>query len=83
VIPSPTDADRAALRDFLRTRVSSVAANAGRAVAPSELAHALVDAFRDVLDLRCEPGELTDAERRAAAELVETKYGNPGWTFRR
>jgi lipoate-protein ligase A len=35
------------------------------------------------LGVRLEPGELTDPERQAAELLVEAKYANSEWTFRR
>ncbi len=36
----------------------------------------------EALAIELAPGELTDAERALAAELVREKYAHPTWTLR-
>ncbi|HTE05837.1 MAG TPA: hypothetical protein VK824_06555 [Planctomycetota bacterium] len=55
----------------------SVSLAAGRAVGWDELADAIISAFARRLALRWQPGELSSAERQAAAALAAGKYARP------
>jgi lipoate-protein ligase A len=83
VIPSPTQADRAALREFLSGHVSSLEANAHQPIEASMLANALATAFQDSFGVHFACGVLTAAEQRLTSELLATRYRDPAWTFRR
>ena len=83
VLANATATDRCHLRSYLSTHVGSVEEAAGRRLATTDVVEALTAAFEEVLGVRLVDGELTDDERRVAAELVEAKYGDPNWAFRR
>jgi len=53
-----------------------------RSVSFDEAAAALKQGFGDALNLRLEPGELTDHERVLVDHLYQTRYGNEEWNRR-
>jgi lipoate-protein ligase A len=63
----------------VRARATTVGRALGRLVTWEEAAQALIAAFEEALNLRLEPGELTDAERAAVAELRAEKYATLSW----
>ncbi|MGH2458511.1 MAG: lipoate--protein ligase family protein [Chloroflexota bacterium] len=71
------------LAAYLQTRVGSLEASAGREISGADLADALGWAFEETLGICLSAGDLSGRERCAAAELVTTKYRDPGWTNRR
>jgi lipoate-protein ligase A len=54
----------------------------GRKVAWDEAAAAYITAFKRVLDLDLQPGDLTATEIKRSEELERTKYGHPAFTER-
>ena len=53
-----------------------------RSVSFDEAAAALAQGFGDALNLRLEPGDLTEQERVLADHLCQTQYGNEEWNHR-
>jgi lipoyl(octanoyl) transferase len=76
------EAVREALRRSLQGHAATAEELAGRPVSYQEAETAMIAGFREALALDLTPGELTDAERAWAAELVRDRYGNAGWTAR-
>jgi len=66
----------------VRARAATVEEALGRAVAWDEAAEALAAGFAEALNLRLEPGTLTDKERDWAEELRVEKYAAEEWTGR-
>jgi lipoate-protein ligase A len=54
----------------------------GRTVTWEEAAEAVMDGFREALNLTLLPGPLTPDERKAMERLIVEKYGNADWTAR-
>ena len=46
------------------------------------VSEAVIKGFQESFDISLVPGQPTQEEMDLAAELVESKYGNPDWTFR-
>jgi lipoate-protein ligase A len=67
---------------LVHARATTVAEELGRSVTWDEAADALALGFAEALNLRLEPGGLTDAERAWAAELRAQKYASEEWTGR-
>ncbi|HET9015348.1 MAG TPA: hypothetical protein VFN57_07115 [Thermomicrobiaceae bacterium] len=63
--------------------VTDLERESGRFIAATDVSGALRHAFVEWLGRPVVPGAPTSAETGAATELASTKYGNPGWTFRR
>jgi lipoate-protein ligase A len=76
-------ADRALVKRYVADHVGSLTAHAKTAVDPSALIEALVGAVGEMLGVSLLPCNLSDEEQSRADFLVRTKYGDPGWTFRR
>ena len=74
------EAERAAQRQVLAQRATTVQETLGRAVSFAEAAAALAAGFAEALSLHLEPGELTASELAAAVELQRTVYASPEWT---
>jgi lipoate-protein ligase A len=68
--------------DRVRARATSVEEALGRPVTWDEAADALTASFAETLNLRLEPGRLTDEERAWAQELRASKYAAEDWTHR-
>jgi len=75
VYPDEPARGRAAAR--LLERATTVEAFLGRQVSWEQAAQATIAAFRDVLGLDLQTGELDAAERRRAEELLDAKYAHP------
>lgn len=79
----PDEAQREMLRRTLAARAMTAGEAAGRPIPYAEAVAAMIAGFRDALELELVPGDLTEAERGWAAELVRDKYGHPDWTAHR
>jgi lipoate-protein ligase A len=66
----------------VRARATTVEEVLGRPVTWDEAAGALATGFAEALNLRLEPGTLTDEERAWAEELRAEKYATEKWTGR-
>ena len=66
----------------MRSRATTVEEALGRPVTWDEAAGALAAGFAEALNLRLEPGILTDDERAWAEELRAEKYATEEWTGR-
>jgi len=66
----------------VRARATTVAETLGRPVTWDEAADALAEGFVSALNLRLEPGVLSDEERAWAEELRAEKYVVDEWTYR-
>jgi len=66
----------------VRARATTVERALKRPVAWSEAADALVEGFAEALNLRLQPGALTEEERGGAEQLRAEKYAADGWTRR-
>jgi lipoate-protein ligase A len=64
----------------VRDRATTVSRAVDRHVGWEEVAEAVAQGFAEALNLRLEPGELTDGERVLAQELRAEKYGTTEWT---
>jgi lipoate-protein ligase A len=82
VIAFANDADRAAQRQALAERATTVEAALGQPVTFEQAAAALAAGFAEALAVRLEQGELTASELAAAADLRQAVYGNAAWTGR-
>jgi lipoate-protein ligase A len=74
--PAAVDREQAALRNATATVADAV----GRPVTFDELGGAVVAGFMRAFDAEMDEAPLTPAERARVAELVRTKYADPGWT---
>jgi lipoate-protein ligase A len=83
VLKFENDAVRSEASEGVRERATTAASLLGSSVTWQDAAHALEDGFHSALGIRFKRAELSDAERAKAADLVETRYGNPHWTSRR
>lgn len=64
----------------VRARATTVERALSRRVNWDEAAAALAQGFTEALNLRLEPGRLTDGERTEAQELRAEKYATGAWT---
>ena len=76
------EAERETLRRSLHGHAATAEELAGRPISYAEAEAAMIAGFAEALALDLAPGELTDAERTWAAELVRDRYGNVEWTAR-
>ena len=76
------EAEREALRSSLQGHAATAEELAGRPISYDEAMTALVAGFGEALALELTPGELTDAERGWAADLMHDRYGSEEWTAR-
>ena len=76
------EAERETLRRSLHGHAATAEELAGRPISYAEAEAAMIAGFAEALALELAPGELTDAERTWAAELVRDRYGNAEWTAR-
>lgn len=76
------EAERTALRATLIGHAATAEAVAGRPIRYDEALDALSAGLADALQIELVPGDLTDAERGWATELVRDKYANATWTMR-
>lgn len=73
---------RAAAAEKLLKRATTAEAVTGQVIAWETAAKALVSSFQQELGLKFERGELSEAEKARAEDLVKNKYAHPGWTER-
>ncbi len=66
----------------LLVRASTLEDALGRVVDWGAASKQFARSFEEVLGIKLELGELSDAERRQASELVQKKYAHPSWTER-
>ena len=78
----PDEQARAAAAQKLLSRATTAESVTGRVIVWETAAQAFVDAFEQELGLKFERGEMTQAEKARAEELVQKKYDHPGWTER-
>jgi lipoate-protein ligase A len=84
VLYYPDEASREVARDQVRARAITLSdALGGEAITWQAAADVLVSGFADTFEIELIPGEWTPDEQTLAARLVEEKYDNPEWTFRR
>jgi lipoate-protein ligase A len=76
------ETEREALQRSLQGHAATAEELAGRPIRYEEAEAALIAGFAEALALDLVPGELTDAERTWASELVRDRYGNVEWTAR-
>jgi len=69
---------RGSLREYAGTLEQAL----GRPISFEEAAAALAEGFERALNLRLEPGELTDDERKLVDRLCLTQYGSAEWNRR-
>lgn len=69
-------------RDWLLARAATLEQALGRQVSFDEAADALARGFATALNLRLEPGDLTDDERSLAERLRREQYANDDWNRR-
>ena len=76
------EAEREALRSSLQGHAATAEELASRPISFEEAVAAFIAGFAEALAIELAPGELTDAERGWAAELLRDRYGNAAWTAR-
>ena len=76
------EAERETLRRSLHGHAATAEELAGRPISYLEAEAAMIVGLAEALALELAPGELTDAERTWAAELVRDRYGSAEWTAR-
>ncbi len=64
-------------------QLPGIAELTGRRLAPPEVAAAVAAQFGRAAGAAVEAGDWSDAERRRVAELVATRYTQPGWNSKR
>jgi lipoate-protein ligase A len=69
-------------RDWLLARAATLEQVLGRRVSFDEAAHALTQGFGQALNLRLEPGQLSDDERSLVERLRRDQYANERWNRR-
>jgi lipoate-protein ligase A len=69
-------------RDWLLSRACTLQQALGREVPFHEVANALAQGFASALNLRLEPGELTDHEGSLVQRLRRKQYANDSWNRR-
>jgi lipoate-protein ligase A len=77
-----TEAERAAQREALRQRATTLEGALGYVVPFSHAAHTLADGFASALKLDLVPGQLSRQEHTRAAQLRRTRYATDEWTKR-
>jgi len=77
--PAPRSAHR---RDYLLARACTLEQALGRTVSFEEAAEALAQGFASALNLRLDPGDLTDYEQALAARLRRQRYTADEWNRR-
>lgn len=76
------DARRARIRDGLLDSATTLEANLGHRVSYDEVAARLARGFATALNLRLEPGDLSQWELENARRIREEKFGNAEWSMR-
>jgi lipoate-protein ligase A len=79
VLVFPDEEARARAASHLLERATTVETALGRVVSWNEAAQAYTAAFRSVLALDLQPGELSPQEKARTGQLVSAKYAHPDW----
>ncbi|MCZ2126324.1 MAG: lipoate--protein ligase family protein [Anaerolineales bacterium] len=77
-----SESARAAAKERLLERATTVESVLGAAVAWEAAAEAFVEGFEAQLGIQFERGEMSASEMQRAQELVQEKYAHPSWTER-
>ena len=83
VLSFASRAEREGQKDRTRQRALTLTQALDRAPAWAELAAALETGFVDACGLDMQPGALSAGEAADAEALVQEKFGNPDWTWKR
>ncbi len=83
VLAFPSEEAREIARRRLRERAATLHDLLGREVSWEEAAHALVEGFRQALNITFEEQPLTREERARVQALVESKYASEAWLRRK
>jgi len=79
VLIFPDEEARTRAASHLLERATTVETALGRIVSWNEAAQAYIAAFRSVLALDLQPGELSPQEKARTGQLVAAKYTHPDW----
>ncbi len=79
VLAFPDEDARTRAASQLLERATTVETALGHIVSWDEAAQAYISAFRSVLTLDLQPGELSRQEKTRTGQLVENKYSTPTW----
>jgi lipoyl(octanoyl) transferase len=79
VLVFPDEEARTRASSHLLERATTMETALGRVVSWNEAAQAYITAFRSVLDLDLQPGELDPQENTRTGQLVAAKYKTPDW----
>ena len=79
VLVFPDEEARLRAASHLLERATTVEAALGRVVSWNEAVQAYIAAFRSVLNLDLQPGELSPQEKARTGHLVAAKYTAPDW----
>jgi lipoate-protein ligase A len=82
VLSFPSQTSRGQAAERLLSRAATLHTALGEIVSWKQAADSFIQAFQNTLDLELAPGQLTEAERTRAEQLVDKKYGNPAWVKR-
>ncbi|MEJ2510408.1 MAG: hypothetical protein P8Y72_02300, partial [Anaerolineales bacterium] len=82
VLSFPSQTSRGQAAERLLSRAATLNTAMGEIVSWKQAADSFIQAFQNTLDLELAPGQLTEAERTRAEQLVDKKYGNPAWVKR-
>jgi lipoate-protein ligase A len=81
--PGPNQAQgEAGWENWLLARACTLEQALGQEVSFDEVAHALAGGFASALNLKLEPGDLTDEERSLAERLRRERYASQAWNRR-
>ena len=78
-----SEEQRTAQKLQLRKRAVTLARAAGKSLGWSTAAAAIERGFACAFDLEMAPGQLSAAESKRAAELIDERFGNAAWTNKR
>jgi lipoate-protein ligase A len=83
VLKFENEAARLEAAERVREQATTAVSVVDKSITWQDASQAFVDGFQNALGIRFEQGELNREECAKAADLVETRYGNPKWTVRR
>ncbi len=64
-------------------RVTSLSEATGKSLSREEVVKALISGFEEEFGVKIEAGELTQWEKEEISRLIEEKYGNDEWNYRK
>jgi len=82
VLDYEDESQRSLAAERVRTRATTVEAILGQSIERNMAARMFVRGFVEELGITFVEEDLTQAERKDAGELVESRYAHPGWTGR-